>query len=217
MIDSSLIEKYNVACPRYTSYPTVPYWTEAPTENNWFQLLEKKIKGTEKPKMSLYIHLPFCESLCTYCGCNTRITVNHAVELPYIDGLLKEWEMYKPYLENVEIEELHLGGGTPTFFSAGNLTKLLSGILFTIKKSESFSFSFEAHPANTTFGHLYQLKELGFDRLSLGIQDFNMTVQKAINRVQTFEEVKSVVDQARSLGFKSINFDIIYGLPFQTA
>ncbi len=216
MIDSRLIEKYNVACPRYTSYPTVPYWTESPAENSWFQLLEKKIEGTEKPKMSLYIHLPFCESLCTYCGCNTRITVNHAVELPYIDALLKEWEMYKPYLEKVEIEELHLGGGTPTFFSATNLTKLLNGILSTIKKSKSFSFSFEAHPANTTFGHLYQLKELGFDRLSLGIQDFNLTVQKAINRVQTFEEVKSVVDQARSLGFKSINFDIIYGLPFQT-
>lgn len=216
MIDSALIAKYNVACPRYTSYPTVPYWNTTPNQEQWFKLLQKKVSEQSKPKMSLYIHLPFCESLCTYCGCNTRITVNHAVEIPYLETLIKEWEMYLPYLKDVEIEELHLGGGTPTFFSAGNLKKLLSIILSGIKKSDSFSFSFEAHPANTTFGHLYQLKELGFDRLSLGIQDFDLTVQKAINRVQTFEEVKSVVDQARSLGYKSINFDIVYGLPFQT-
>lgn len=216
MIDPVLIAKYNVACPRYTSYPTVPYWSNVPKESQWFDLLEEKVSGLTKPKISLYIHLPFCESLCTYCGCNTRITVNHAVETPYIEVLLKEWEMYLPYLKDVEIEELHLGGGTPTFFSAGNLKNLLNTILSGIKKTESFSFSFEAHPANTTFGHLYQLRELGFDRLSLGIQDFDLTVQKAINRVQTFEEVKSVVDQARSLGYKSVNFDIIYGLPFQT-
>lgn len=216
MIDSHLIEKYNVACPRYTSYPTVPYWSTKPTEKEWFSLLEKKVNSIDKPKMSLYIHLPFCESLCTYCGCNTRITVNHAVEIPYIESVIKEWEMYQPYLKDVEIEELHLGGGTPTFFSASNLKKLIESILSNIKKSKTFSFSFEAHPANTTFGHLYVLKELGFDRLSLGIQDFDPIVQKAINREQSFQEVKSVVDQARSLGFRSINFDVIYGLPFQT-
>lgn len=216
MIDDSLIRKYNVPCPRYTSYPTVPYWDTTPSENEWFNLLDKKVSDLDEGKFSLYIHLPFCESLCTYCGCNTRITKNHAVETPYIDSLLAEWSKYKNYLKDVEIEEIHLGGGTPTFFKSENLKLLLSTILNDVKRSESFSFSFEAHPANTTFGHLYQLRELGFDRLSLGIQDFDLKVQKAINRVQTFEQVKKVVDEARSLGYKSVNFDIIYGLPFQT-
>lgn len=216
MLDVSLIRKYNVPCPRYTSYPTVPYWDDSPDEKRWFELLEKKVESLEEGKLSLYLHLPFCESLCTYCGCNTRITKNHKVELPYIDSLLKEWKMYLPYMKELEIEELHIGGGTPTFFSANNLDLLLKEILKGIKKSETFSFSFEAHPANTTFGHLYKLKELGFDRLSLGIQDFDLTVQKAINRIQTFEQVEKTVVEARSLGFKSINFDIIYGLPFQT-
>ena len=118
-MDIQLTRKYNVAGPRYTSYPTVPYWDNSPSVEDWYKLVKDTFLATnDKEGISLYIHLPFCESLCTYCGCNTRITVNHAVEVPYIDTVLKEWEMYlKQFPGKPRIKEIHLGGGTPTFFS----------------------------------------------------------------------------------------------------
>lgn len=216
-MENQFVQKYNVAAPRYTSYPTVPYWdTENFSKDKWIDVVQKTYANHAGEGISVYIHLPFCESLCTYCGCNTRITKNHAVEEPYINALLKEWQMYIDLFgDTPKIKELHLGGGTPTFFSAANLNILLHTILAKTTLSENAQLSFEAHPANTTFGHLKVLYDLGFRRLSLGIQDFDPKVQLMINRFQTPEQVAVVVDQARSLGYNSINFDLIYGLPAQ--
>ena len=165
----------------------------------------------------MYIHLPFCESLCTYCACNTRITVNHQVEKPYINALLQEWAIYlNTFSSKPNIKEIHLGGGTPTFFSAENLKYLLEEVLKTVSISSDAELSFEAHPANTSKLHLQTLFELGFKRVSFGIQDFDGKVQDAINRFQTIEEVEKIVQDAREIGYQSINFDLVYGLPFQT-
>ncbi len=214
----SLISKYNVPVPRYTSYPTVPYWEKAPTEQEWLKNVKQTFDATNSTEgISLYIHLPFCESLCTYCACNTRITVNHQVEKPYIDSLIKEWQIYlNTFKTKPNVAELHLGGGTPTFFSAENLQFLLSEILKTVNVMPEAEFSFEAHPSNTSKLHLTTLFNLGFKRISFGIQDFDIKVQDAINRFQTIEEVKAIVNSAREVGYNSINFDLVYGLPFQT-
>jgi len=214
-----LVKKYNVAVPRYTSYPTVPYWdTDLFNADGWKASVKRSFDESNcKDGISLYIHLPFCESLCTYCGCNTRITKNHTVEEPYIKAVLKEWEIYRGIMdEKPVIKEIHLGGGTPTFFSARNLDKLIKGILKESIVHKDAEFSFEAHPANTTVEHLETLYELGFRRLSLGIQDFDPKVQFIINRHQTYEQVRVVTLQARRIGYTSINYDLIYGLPLQT-
>lgn len=214
----NLIEKYNVQVPRYTSYPTVPNWKlESFSKNGYLERLNSGFSEANSEGLSIYVHLPYCESLCTYCGCNTRITINHAVEIPYIEAVLEEWNLLKKYFsEQPFIKEIHLGGGTPTFFSPENLEKLISGICAGAKLDDAASFSFEAHPANTSLEHLKKLRDVGFDRLSLGVQDFNPKVQKAINRYQTTKDVDRVVLQAKELGFRSVNFDLIYGLPFQS-
>lgn len=212
-----LVTKYNKAVPRYTSYPTVPYWDNNLTEEKWIDHIQKAFIKYNADGISLYIHLPYCESLCTYCACNTRITVNHKVELPYIQSVLKEWQLYLNQFQGKPlIKEIHLGGGTPTFFSPENLTYLLSTILNTVEISKEYDFSFEGHPGNTTKEHLQALYNLGFKRVSFGIQDFDEKVQDTINRYQTFEEVKQVLDDARQIGYTSINFDLVYGLPYQT-
>jgi oxygen-independent coproporphyrinogen III oxidase len=214
-----LIKKYNVAGPRYTSYPTVPYWNEIPpTIEQWVSSVKKAFEeSNSKDGLSLYLHLPFCESLCTYCGCNTRITINHNVEDPYINSLLKEWKMYRKLFSEIpRIKEIHLGGGTPTFFSATNLKKLIEGILKDTIICSDAEFSFEAHPNNTNEIHLKTLYGLGFRRLSLGIQDFDIKVQTIVNRIQPFENVERVLNLARKIGYTSVNFDLIYGLPLQT-
>jgi len=213
-----LVRKYNVAAPRYTSYPTVPFWdNEQFSVQGWKQSVYHTYQKSKDSGISLYIHLPFCESLCTYCGCNTRITKNHKVELPYIDSLLKEWGMYTAILKEGAplISEIHLGGGTPTFFAPEHLAKLIKGILAHAQIADDASFSFEAHPGNTTYEHLDVLYQLGFRRLSLGIQDFDPLVQFTINRKQDVADVRRVMQEARAIGYTSINFDLIYGLPKQ--
>lgn len=214
-----LVAKYNIAAPRYTSYPTVPYWDETPPEEEqWKQLVKDTFVLTNDTEgISLYIHLPFCESLCTYCGCNTRITVNHSVEQPYIDALLNEWSMYLELFGTTpRIREIHLGGGTPTFFNPENLKQLIEAIISSAVVCRDAEFSFEAHPNNTSDAHLQVLFDVGFRRLSLGIQDFDPKVQYIINRIQTYEAVKHVTEKARKIGYTSINYDLIYGLPLQT-
>ncbi|MDF9795993.1 oxygen-independent coproporphyrinogen-3 oxidase [Catalinimonas alkaloidigena] len=217
-MNTSFIRKYNVPGPRYTSYPTVPYWDKTPpSEEQWKAKVKATYEGSKKDGLSIYVHLPYCESLCTYCGCNTRITVNHAVEMPYIDTLLKEWQMYTDLLgEKPLIKEIHLGGGTPTFFSPQNLQILIQTLLAQGKLSTEAEMGFEAHPNNTTAEHMQVLYNLGFRRLSLGIQDFDPEVQKIVHRIQPFEKVKEVTELARKIGYTSINFDLIYGLPLQT-
>ncbi len=212
-----LVEKYNIPAPRYTSYPTVPYWDNNLNEETWVEYIKNAFIAHNKDGISLYIHLPFCESLCTYCACNTRITVNHKVERPYIEAVLKEWNLYlTQFNARPLIKEIHLGGGTPTFFSPEHLQYLLSSILSNSDVAEIHDFSFEGHPGNTTAEHLQALYNLGFKRVSFGIQDFDIKVQEAINRYQTVEEVKNVIDMARRIGYTSINVDLVYGLPYQT-
>ncbi len=216
MIDPRLISKYDVPVPRYTSYPTVPNWQPAaPTEETWFRATDDKLR--RNTATSLYLHLPFCEQLCTYCGCNKRITKNHDVEAPYIQALLGEWELYRRHLEEVPlINEIHLGGGTPTFFSPESLDRLLSGLRKYGQWSGQLAGSLEVHPSSTTEAHLRVLYNHGFRRISIGVQDFSQRILQIINRRQTTEQVYENVALARAVGYQSINFDLIFGLPTQT-
>jgi len=216
---TNLVQKYNIPGPRYTSYPTVPYWNlETFSGLQWRNTLIKNFNESNGDEgVSLYIHLPFCESLCTFCGCHKRITKRHEVENPYISDVLKEWKLYCDLFETKpRIKELHLGGGTPTFFSPENLTRLINGIFSSATHAENYEFSFEGHPNNTTKEHLKALYDVGFRRVSYGVQDYNKKVQLAIHRLQPFENVKNVTQWAREIGYTSVGHDIIFGLPFQT-
>ena len=215
----SLIQKYNVAGPRYTSYPTVPYWeNEVFTAGQWLDSLVKSYnESNEREGISLYIHLPFCESLCTFCGCHKRITKRHEMEQPYIDAVLKEWRLYTELFSTKPIvKEIHLGGGTPTFFAPAELERLINGIFERAERAPHYEFSFEGHPNNTTEAHLQTLYRLGFGRVSYGVQDYSTKVQKAIHRIQPFEKVQQVTELARQIGYTSVSHDLVFGLPFQT-
>ncbi len=218
-MQTSLVQKYNVPGPRYTSYPTVPYWEENTfSYANWKKsLIETFNQSNSTDGISLYIHLPFCESLCTFCGCHKRITKRHEVENPYIKAVLKEWELYcNLFDEKPIIKEIHLGGGTPTFFSPENLKTLIDGITKESIVAEEHEFSFEGHPNNTSREHLVTLYDLGFRRVSFGVQDYSEKVQKAIHRIQPFHNVAKVTLWAKEIGYTSISHDLIFGLPFQT-
>lgn len=215
----SLIQKYNVPGPRYTSYPTVPYWNiETFSEKKWKNTLQRSfVESNSSEGISLYIHLPFCESMCTFCGCHKRVTKRHELESPYIKMVLQEWQLYcNLFKERPIVKELHLGGGTPTFFSPENLKILINGIFKRADKTINSEFSFEGHPNNTSKEHLQTLYDVGFRRVSFGVQDYNFKVQKAIHRIQPFENVKKVTDWAREIGYTSVGHDIIFGLPYQT-
>lgn len=214
----TLVQKYNVPGPRYTSYPTVPFWDiNTFSGKKWEASVQQSFHlSNTATGISLYIHLPFCESICTFCGCHKRITKKHEVELPYLKSVLREWKLYRNlFSEKPIIKELHLGGGTPTFFTPENLKFLIEGILQFAEKAPNAEFSFEGHPNNTTKSHLQALYDVGFRRVSFGVQDYNSTVQKAIHRVQPFENVKQVTQWAREIGYTSIGHDIIFGLPHQ--
>src|SRR5690606_16109122 len=174
-------------------------------------------ESNDEEGISLYIHLPFCEQLCTFCACHKRITKQHSVETPYLETVLKEWDLYlKLFGKKPKIKELHLGGGTPTFFSPANLKILLEGIFSKSEIAEYPEFSFEGHPNNTTREHLQTLYDLGFRRCSFGVQDYDPQVQKAINRIQPFENVEQVTRWAREIGYTSVSHDLVFGLPFHS-
>jgi oxygen-independent coproporphyrinogen-3 oxidase len=215
----SLVQKYNVPGPRYTSYPTVPYWDESTfSSSKWESSFIKSFEESNATEgISLYIHLPFCESLCTFCGCHKRITKRHEVEHPYIEAVLKEWKLYcEIFPKKPLIKEIHLGGGTPTFFSPENLEHLIKGIMNESIIAPEHEFSFEGHPNNTTRAHLQKLFDLGFRRVSFGVQDYDEKVQTAIHRIQPFHNVAKVTFWAREIGYTSISHDLVFGLPFQT-
>ncbi len=216
---TSLIQKYNIPGPRYTSYPTVPYWNKAGiSKQDWISSFQKSFKESNLEEgISLYIHLPFCESLCTFCACHKHITKRHEVEEDYIDTVLKEWKLYVDLVdEKPIIKEIHLGGGTPTFFASSQLKKLIDGLFKLADKHPKHEFSLEGHPNNTTKEQLQTLYDLGFTRISFGVQDYDPEVQKAIHRVQPFENVANVTNWAREIGYTSVSHDLIFGLPFQT-
>lgn len=220
---SSLIDKYNIPGPRYTSYPTVPYWDfHSFSPQKWEETVIRAFnESNEKEGISIYIHLPFCEKLCTFCACHKRITTRHSVETPYLESVLKEWNLYLQLFRKQnpmlvpKLKELHLGGGTPTFFSPENLRLLLEGIFATVEIAENQEFSFEGHPNNTSYDHLQTLYQLGFRRVSFGVQDYDEKVQSAINRIQPFENVQQVSQWATEIGYTSISHDLVFGLPHQ--
>jgi oxygen-independent coproporphyrinogen-3 oxidase len=219
-LQSHLIAKYDVASPRYTSYPTVPYWSAPPDAAQWLQQLHGALQrnAAAQTGLGLYVHLPFCHSLCTYCGCNTRITRTHAIVGPYIEAVLAEYRMYRERLGVARplVGELHLGGGTPTFLDCAELEQLLGGLLESSTVAADAELSVEVDPRVTSGEQLALLAQHGFRRISLGVQDFDPRVQRAVNRTQGEEQVSVVSARARGLGFESVNFDLIYGLPLQT-
>lgn len=216
----NLLRKYDVPGPRYTSYPVILYWDTQPTVAEWLQSVASSLSAAdEKTGAAMYVHIPFCRSLCTYCGCNSRITCNTTVGGTYVETVLQEWENYRRGLQlsqKMRLTELHLGGGTPTFLTAGELDRLISGILVHVEQTADAEYSIESDPRVTKKDQLEVLHRLGFRRLSLGIQDFDLRVQRAVNRIQSEEQVRMVTETAREIGFDSINYDLIYGLPFQT-
>lgn len=217
-ISADLIRKYNVPGPRYTSYPTVPYWDkEGINLNDWKATVIRAFKESNQSEgISIYIHLPFCENLCTFCGCHKRITKRHDVEEPYVNTVIKEWKLYlELFEERPRIQEIHLGGGTPTFFSSENLKILIHGILEHADLTDHYEFSFEGHPNHTSKEQLQTLYDLGFRRCSFGVQDYDPIVQKTINRIQPFENVKEVTEWAREIGYTSVSHDLVFGLPKQ--
>ncbi len=216
---TQLLRKYDVPVPRYTSYPTVPYWSDSPTSQEWVDSFKRALVKAET-EWALYLHIPFCESLCTFCGCNTVIGKNHQREVPYVKNLLKEFSLYLdalPELRSKPLRQLHLGGGTPTFLSAENLRHLVASLLEKCQLDSSrFDASVEVDPRRTTREQLAVLRDLGFRRVSMGVQDFNPEVQRLVNRIQPLEVTKSLTEAARGLGYDSVNYDLIYGLPSQT-
>lgn len=217
-INPILLNKYNTGVPRYTSYPTVPFWKDEIDVARWKEVFSRQFqKNNIETGISLYLHLPFCESLCTYCGCNKKITTNHQVEKEYIDAIIREWNIYRQLMKEPPIiRELHLGGGTPTFFSPKNLSRLINAIFKKSILHPRHEFSIEGHPNNTTKKHIETLYNLGFRRISYGVQDNDPEVQRIINRIQPLENVIRATHDAREVGFKSVNYDLIYGLPKQT-
>lgn len=214
-----LAAKYDVASPRYTSYPTVPYWTDAPTSGEWLQHLRAALaRQAPDEGAGLYIHLPFCRSLCTYCGCNTRVTRSRGIVGDYVRAVVAEFAMYRVQLgaERLPLGELHLGGGTPTFLDCGELAALLDGVLAGAVLRPGAELSVEVDPRVTSREQLQVLAERGFRRVSIGVQDFDPVVQDLVNRRQSLAQVQRVVAAARELGYDSVNVDLIYGLPRQS-
>lgn len=218
--NQDLLKKYDVPGPRYTSYPVIVYWEDQPTSKEWIQSVAASLGRAGKDTgAAIYIHIPFCRSLCTYCGCNSRITGSTSVGSDYVNTVLKEWEIYRERLRlsrPMRLTELHLGGGTPTFLTAKELDRLISGILADVEQTPDAEYSIESDPRITKRDQLEVLRRLGFRRLSLGIQDFDPKVQLAVNRIQSEDQVLAVTEAARAVGFDAINYDLIYGLPFQT-
>jgi len=216
---TNLAEKYSNPGPRYTSYPTIPSWSaDGVTQEQWKEAMVKGFNDSnDTTGISLYIHIPFCENYCYFCGCNAHRTEDHSYEDPYVDALLKEWQMYLDVFPGkLNVKEMHIGGGTPTFLSPENLVRLVESMYKDVNRLDDYMFSFETNPRSTTREHLEALYSVGFRRMSFGIQDFDPVVQEEINRPQSFELVKEKVDIAREIGFTSINFDLVYGLPKQT-
>lgn len=221
MDTTQLLAKYDIPAPRYTSYPTVPYWTDNPTTDQWVAELNNVFAGDPGTGWSLYLHIPFCESLCTFCGCNTFITRNHKNEITYTEAIHQEWQTYVsrvPLLKEAPLRQIHLGGGTPTFYAPENLRRLIQPLLESVTiEPGQFEGSIEVGPRSTTAEQLAVLRELGFQRISMGVQDFNPQVQHLINRIQPYEMTRDLTLLVREMGFESVNYDLIYGLPAQTA
>ena len=219
VITPELLTRFDVPGPRYTSYPTADRFVEAFGEADHVQALRQRQSGTvgKKSPMSLYVHIPFCESLCYYCACNKIITKHKERSAPYLRYLSKEVGLYTQHLgRGHAVSQLHLGGGTPTFLSDDELRQLMAMLRQHFDFVPGGEYSVEVDPRTVDEKRLAVLAELGFNRLSFGVQDFDPAVQKAVHRIQPAEQVFQLVEAARRLGFESVNVDLIYGLPLQT-
>jgi len=215
-VGEEFLARYNRPGPRYTSYPTAPVWNESfgPAD------LEKVHEEAERAKtsVSLYMHIPFCESLCLFCACNVIIQKDKRVSPPYLDVLKRETEkVSRGVSPERQVVQFHWGGGTPTYLTPEQIEDLFGFTRQLFTFAPDAEIGIEVDPRVTSRAHLETLRRLGFNRLSMGIQDFHADVQKAINRIQPFELTRDLIDVARALGFQSINVDLIYGLPHQTA
>lgn len=219
VITPELISRFDVPGPRYTSYPTADRFVEAFDEAQYLQALRMRplsAMGQQAP-LSLYVHIPFCESLCYYCACNKIITQHKERAEDYLRYLRKEVELHTQHLGRGQaVSQLHLGGGTPTFLSDAQLHQLMTMLRQHFEFVPGGEYSIEVDPRTATEQRLAVLADLGFNRLSFGVQDFEPSVQKAVHRIQPAEHVFDLVDAARRWGFESVNVDLIYGLPLQT-
>ena len=212
-----LLDRYSAPTPRYTSYPAVMHWGQAPAPWRWIDDLGAALAAPAS-RAAIYVHIPFCQSLCTFCGCNVRIVRNHALAAPYVDTVLREFSLYRDRLAGTPLQlgELHLGGGTPTYLPAEVLDRLLDGLLSHCIIAAGAELAIEVDPRHATREQLAVLRRHGFTRLSLGVQDFDPRVQEIVNREQGFELVQRVVGMAREAGFDNLSLDLIHGLPLQT-
>lgn len=215
-VTPDVVARYDVPGPRYTSYPTVPEWTEAFTAADYARKLgEASLAGRGEP-LSLYFHIPFCREMCTFCGCNVVVAKNVEKADPYLDHVLREVDLAASLLgERRRFSQLHWGGGTPTFLDEPRLTRLWDGLRRRFAPTEEAEIAIEVDPVVTTRAQLEILRGFGMNRLSMGVQDLDPDVQRAINRVQSFELTRDTLLEARRLGFRGINMDLIYGLPLQ--
>lgn len=215
--DRKLIESLPSNGPRYTSYPTADRFNTQFTESNYISALKHRSSGALDKPLSLYIHIPFCNTICFYCGCNKIATKDRSVADRYIDYLEKETQLLRPHLKGQHrLEQLHFGGGTPTFLSDEQFQRIFSIIGDTFELIDNGEYSIEIDPRKVTKENIRNLAKLGLNRMSVGIQDFNPDVQAAVNRIQSEEETRTVIEAARENGFKSVSVDLIYGLPHQT-
>ena len=217
VFNNDLIKKYDKSGPRYTSYPTAIQFTEKFSEQDYYQ--QVKLSNERNTPLSLYFHIPFCDTICYYCGCNKIVTKNRNHAQPYLDAVYKELALQGSLFKATRIvKQLHWGGGTPTFISHEQMMALMQQTRrhFTLLDDDSGEYSIELDPREVDAGSISLLRKLGFNRISLGVQDFNPKVQQAVNRIQSYKETRDVIIAARKDEFHSISLDLIYGLPFQT-
>jgi len=217
IFDPELIKRYDKSGPRYTSYPTAVQFTDQYTESDYRRHAE--LSNQSGRDLSLYFHLPFCDTICYYCACNKVITKDRGKAQPYLNNLHKEIEMQgKLFDPKRKVNQLHWGGGTPTFISHDQMRELMAVTRkhFNLHDDDQGEYSIEIDPREVTTESIHLLREIGFNRMSLGVQDFNPHVQKAVNRIQSEEQTLGALNAAREAGFKSISVDLIYGLPLQT-
>jgi oxygen-independent coproporphyrinogen-3 oxidase len=216
-VTKETLNKYDISGPRYTSYPTADRFVEAFTEDAYKLALQNRRSVAAVSPLSIYVHIPFCESLCFFCACNKIVTKHHERSAEYLRYLNREIDLHIEHLGTGQtISQLHLGGGSPTFFSDEELSDLMSMLKRNFVFAPGGEYSIEVDPRTVNEQRLKHLADLGFNRLSFGVQDFDPEVQKAVHRIQPAEQVFSLVDAARRLKFESVNVDLIYGLPMQT-
>ena len=219
VFDADLIRRYDQTGPRYTSYPTAAQFHEGVTESDYLKWAQHSNEDPIPRQLSLYFHIPFCDTVCFYCACTKVVTKNHDRSSTYLGYLFREITMQsKLFDRDRSVEQLHWGGGTPTFLDNDQIRHLMdtTGQHFSLLDDDSGEYSIEIDPRSVDADKLRVLREVGFNRISLGVQDVNPDVQKAVNRIQSEELTRGVAEQARELGFKSINMDLMYGLPFQS-